>query len=807
MKRLRVWIVLLLLLAFFAQVTSSARRTSVTLDEALHVTSGYATLVTDDYRLVEEHPPLIKMLEALPLLLQQPPLPDPRTVSGWEEANLVHVARKTYLSQRPLQSIVYATRVPVMLIGVILGAFVYRWAADESGPIAGLMTLFLYAFAPNLIAHAGVAATDLGVTAGIFIATYCFWRWLRSDRRQRCWIAGFTLGLALTTKLTAALLVPVFALMLLLRILSTPRAERAQTTRRLLVDFVFIGIIAFVTLWAVYRFEVRRPASWPIAIPAASHLLPLRYVLNHMDAGHAAFIMGDYVNQGVWYYFPVVFLLKTPIPLLALLILESVSRLTSFQWQQLKGQILRPRFVAVLFPLIYAGISMTSSLNIGYRHLLPILPFIFVIVSRLTRLRARIPALGRKTRYWGAAGLTLLGGWYAIGTMRMHPFYLAYFNELAGGPDNGYKYLVDSNLDWGQNWIALKEYLDNQGIERFYMSQFTMNNPMAYGLTFDRLPPFSGVPPILPSRFNPEPGTYVFSTTTLQGVGIADPEQFDYFRKREPDARIGHAMFLYHVEPRQPTPTWVAECTEPVAPIPPDHPDFGGFGLDDPRIAYFDCTESWLYPTGGAAPGWYALHRHTTSNANAFIQAHLTPTRLSYEQRMPHETPPFAIHEQPLELVRPDEKLVHPAPSAWLPTDATQHSASATLALDGPLDFLGYTLIDQTGKAGDDVEFWTYWRVTATTDQPLSLMAHLLGDDGRFVAAGDGLGVPITEWRGGDVLVQRHRLTVPTDASPGRYWLQTGAYWLETLERWPVRVEGEIAGDRILLDSIDVEAP
>jgi hypothetical protein len=266
-------------------------------------------------------------------------------------------------------------------------------------------------------------------------------------------------------------------------------------------------------------------------------------------------------------------------------------------------------------------------------------------------------------------------------------------------------------------------------------------------------------------------------------------------------------MFVYHVEPRQPTPTWVAECTEPVAPIPPDHPDFGGFGLDDPRIAYFDCTESWLYPAGGAAPGWYAFHRHTTSNANAFIQAHLTPTRLSYEQRTPHETPPFAIYEQPLELVKPGEKLVHPAPSAWLPTDATQHSASAPLALDGPLDFLGYTLIDQTGKAGDDVEFWTYWRVTATTDQPLSLIAHLLGDDGRFVTAGDGLGVPITEWRGGDVLVQRHRLTVPADAPPGRYWLQTGAYWLETLERWPVRVEGEIAGDRILLDSIDVEAP
>jgi hypothetical protein len=548
--------------------------------------------------------------------------------------------------------------------------------------------------------------------------------------------------------------------------------------------------------------------GWPFPIPAASHLLPLQYVLNHMGAGHAAFIMGKQIHQGVWYYFPIAFLLKTPIPLLVLLTLQGISRLTSVQWQQLRKQILRPRFVVVLFTLSYVGVSMSSTLNIGYRHLLPILPFLFVIVSRLTRFQVSpILASKPKGRALIAAGLVLLAGWYAIGTARMHPFYLAYFNELAGGPDNGYTYLVDSNLDWGQNWNALKEYLDSQGIERVYMSQFTMNDPTAYGLTFERLPPFSGVPPIMPSRFNPEPGTYVLSTTTLQGVGIADPEQFDYFRKLEPDARIGHAMFVYHVEPRQATPTWIAECTEPVPPIPPEHPDFNGFGLDDPRLAYFDCTQSWLYPTGGTKSGWYALHRHTALHANAFTQAHLVPTRLSYEQRMPHGTPPFAIYEQPPDRVEPTNELVHPAPSALSPGDAMQASTtSAPLSLEGPLTFLGYTLSHESVNAGQEIEFWTYWRVTQTTSQPLSLMAHLLKDDGQFVVAGDGLGVPITEWRTGDVLVQRHRVPVPEDTVPGNYWIQTGAYWLETLERWPIMLDGQTAGDRIVLSSIDVEA-
>jgi hypothetical protein len=799
---------MLLLCIFFAQVASSATETSVTLDEGLHVASGYASLVTGDHRLVEEHPPLIKMLEALPLLLQNPPLPDPRTVSGWDEANLVRVARKTYLAQRPLQPVVYAARVPVMLVGVILGACVYRWATDEGGPLAGLAALVLYAFDPNLIAHAGVAATDLGVTAGIFIATYYFWRWLRNPQRRRCWMAGLTLGLALTAKMTAALLVPLFTIMVLLQILRTPRPRRLQAAQQWLGGFVLIGLTAFLALWAVYRFEIRQPEGWPFPIPAASHLLPLRYVLNHIGAGHAAFIMGEHIHQGVWYYFPIAFLLKTPIPLLALLMLESLARLPALQWRRLKKQILRPRFVALLFTLTYIGVSMNSTLNIGYRHLLPILPFLFVIVSRLTRFQfSTLVASVPKVRALITAGLVLLGGWYVIGTVRMHPFYLAYFNELAGGPDQGYQYLVDSNLDWGQNWVALKEYLDSQGVGRFYMSQFTMNEPAAYGLNYDRLPPFSRVPPIMPARFNPAPGTYVFSTTTLQGVGITDPEQFDYFRKLEPDARIGHAMFVYHIKPRQTQPTWIAQCTQPVAPIPLDHPDADGFGLTDPRFAYFDCTESWLYPTGGADPGWYALHREAALHANAFTQAHLTSTRLSYEQRIPHGTPPFSLYEQPSGYVGPDEEAIYPVPSGLAPADATQTAAITPLTLDGPLNFLGYTLPPKKVRAGQEIEFWTYWRVTETTAQPLSLMAHLLGEDGHFVAAGDGLGVPITEWRTGDVLAQRHQFTLPAAAPPGRYWFQAGAYWLETLERWPVLLNGKTAGDRILLNSINVEAP
>jgi hypothetical protein len=303
---------------------------------------------------------------------------------------------------------------------------------------------------------------------------------------------------------------------------------------------------------------------------------------------------------------------------------------------------------------------------------------------------------------------------------------------------------------------------------------------------------------------------------------VVDPEQFDYFRKWEPDARIGHALFVYKIPPRKPAPTWVAECTAPVSPIPPDGPDFLGFGTADVRQAYFDCTQSWLYPTGGTAPGWFAAYRDTVTQieatpVDAFISTHLQGARLSYEQTLSRETPPFAIFEWPMQRVQPETQQAWPRPSTWPPSQAVDSApyVNAPLALDGPLRFLGYTLPagsssnaqQEVFQAGQALELWTYWEVTATPERHLSLMAHLLEANGQFVAGADGLGTPITEWRAGDILVQRHQLALPDDTSPGQYWLQTGAYWLDTMERWPILLAQETAGDRLLLREIQVEAP
>lgn len=379
--------------------------------------------------------------------------------------------------------------------------------------------------------------------------------------------------------------------------------------------------------------------------------------------------------------------------------------------------------------------------------------------------------------------LTLLG---VVVAARSYPHYLTYFNMLAGGPQRGHRYLVDSNLDWGQSFRALQAYLDDQGIEQVRLSHYVYTDPALYGIAYQPIAPLPDAPPLFAARFNPPPGVYAIGATTLQGVMVVDPDMYSWFRQREPVARPGDAIFVYRVQEQDPRPAWLAQCSTPVAPLAPEVA-VEGFGRDDLRLAYFDCAQSWLYPAGGETPGWYALIRDTALAGDPFIEKRLGGAPLGYEQRADRESPAFVIYEQPVAAPGVD-------------CSANPH------LLEGPLRFLGHTIPEAPAHPGDTIEIETCWQVTALQARPLSLMLHVLGPDESLVSVGDGLGVPVESWQVGDVLVQRHRLTLPADAPPAAYTLYTGAYWLDTLERWTVLEDGEPAGDRVVLSSIAVVA-
>lgn len=801
-------VALLLLGLLWAQLLAAATHLSLTVDEGFHITSGYEYLRTGRLQLFDEHTPLAKALFAWPLFFV-PDLPPPETAPGYADGDLIQAAQATVLAYRPLERVAVACRVPVALLTVLLAATVCRWAASASGATAGLFALTLFTLDPNFLAHGSLATTDLGAVAFIFWATGAFVRYLRRPTRARWALAALLLGLAQGAKLTALLLLPVFSLLWLAHVgtnLSRPVSVRSVIRSGL--DVAALFGVAVLVLWALYGFEVRplpELAGGTFPIPAASHVARWLRLQANLAYGRESFLLGQNGMHGWWYYFPVAFVLKTPLPTLILLT-WAVLRLT-FHGSRSKPNIQcsTSNVLALgLFPLLYALFSLTSSLNIGYRHLLPIFPFLYVAVSgqfsafsrqhsavssqplRNTQHATRFTLhVSRLTPHVSRFTLYALLAWLALGTLRLTPHYLAFFNELAGGPDGGWRYLADSNTDWGQGYQALARFQQERGLGPVKLSAFIFYDPAAYGVRYEPLTPLGGnTPAVFPSRFNPPPGDYVISATTLDGVPLADPEMYDWFRHREPEARIAHVLFYYRVPEPQPLPGWIAQCTTPVAPLTPEAVA-EGLGRDDLRPVAFDCTSGWLYP-GGEAPGWLALFHATATTPDPFIQARLATARLSYEQRRTGALPSFALYEQ-----------------RERPTPATPATAEIRV---GVLTFLGNTLLNpQAAQPGRTLELETWWRVTTVPTRPLSLMLHLLGPEGVAVV-GDGLGVPVDQWQPGDVLVQRHRLTLPPGAPAGDYIVETGVYWAETVERWPVQINGQAAGDGIRLTPLTVES-
>ncbi|MEA3341421.1 MAG: hypothetical protein U9R15_15760, partial [Chloroflexota bacterium] len=332
------------------------------------------------------------------------------------------------------------------------------------------------------------------------------------------------------------------------------------------------------------------------------------------------------------------------------------------------------------------------------------------------------------------------------------------------------RYLVDSNLDWGQNLYQLRDWMSESEVERVYYAHFSPARPQVYGIEADFLPPDPRAVPFAP--FDPAPGVYAIGATVLQGAYAPDVNTYAWFRAREPAARLGHALFVYEV-PERPAPAWAAVCAAPTPLLSPEEMR-AGFGNPDLRVILLNCEQSWVYPAGGE-PGVYVSAGGDPPEAVPEMAARHTDGSSYYWVSR--------VQGREFEPVSPKRRVT----------------------LDGPLEFLGYrTNRDDPNPQSGTMILWTFWKVKAIPSRPLSLMAHLIGPDGSAIAVGDGLGLSVDQWQLGDVIVQRHLFDVPEGMPAGEYTLQTGAYWLDTMERWPARLADGTTSDRIVLTTVSV---
>ncbi|MCD6284312.1 MAG: glycosyltransferase family 39 protein [Anaerolineae bacterium] len=610
-----------LLLVGFCILVLGIPRISLTFDEPSHLASGYAALARGADGLwtmsARGHPLLVDAWDALPLYAGNSTL-RVEHLPGWKNDYKLYV--RSFIEEiGPLQVSEIAGRIPTALLTVLLAATVYRWGQDLTDGRRGWIGLAALVFDPNILAHGRLATNDIGVTALGTLGLYFTWRCIRSSRRMWPILAGFVLGLTCLAKSSGMLWLAAVGLYII-----SLGVKDGQDRRLRLLQALLIGLIALLTIWAAYGFDVG-PLNdeIPIPVPAPLHWGTLFFQTNSADQ-RLAYALGKLKMGGWWWYFPLAWVLKTPIPLMIIVTASPIylARRKTHDWLML---------LPATFAVLYSVIAVTQGPNIGYRHLLPIQPILVLLATRASdALLTANPELKLRKRAIHFAGTVLaaLFCWYALGTLACAPNEIAYFNLLAGPAENKHKFLISSNLDWGQMMKQMASYLQSHSDETTYVAY---SHPAPYPIPASAyLPPHPEAGPIT-APFHPPPGRYLIGATSLHipssccGLGL---DGYAYFRNLTPDDTIGGAILIYDIA-EESVPTWLVQCGAVKAPLSSETIQRGFERPKQMRQVLLNCSQSWLYPAGA---GVYAFAADDDARDAPFAQQHLVVGQLEYER-------------------------------------------------------------------------------------------------------------------------------------------------------------------------------
>jgi len=535
----------------------ASRGKSTTSDEIAHITGGYTFNHWQDYRLHPENGLLPQRWQALPLSCG-PTMGFPSLASDeWRNSHLWWLGHNFFYEQgNDHEHMLALARTMNSLFGAATLLLVFFWSWRLWGATGAVISATLGALCPTMLAHSGLATSDMAATFFLLASTGAYWRHLH-DARRRWWLLSITLfGLACVAKFTAVLLLPIFGLLLVIRTINPQPLVLAGRSLGsapakligLALSLLTHGAAAIVTIWAFcgFRYSAFNPElpagafslPWAfvlsfggfkaqvIELCRAGHLLPegwlygLAFVLKHAEA-RGAFLDGDYSIFGWVSFFPKAFLYKTPPSLLVAV--TGAAVLVGLRWPtaaagRARRWLYRTAPLLVFF-VVYWVFSLTSHLNIGHRHILPTYPVLYIFCGVLGWAALRAARHARAGGLAFTVAIILLLGWHGKIAAGIFPHYLAYFSPLAGGPAEGYRHLVDSSLDWGQDLEGLAKWLETgrQPGEIVHLAYFGTSEPDYYGIKATRLPSLNGVPKV-PAWYELQKGLYCISATMLQHV-------------------------------------------------------------------------------------------------------------------------------------------------------------------------------------------------------------------------------------------------------------------------------------------------
>ncbi|MFL6256512.1 MAG: ArnT family glycosyltransferase [Pyrinomonadaceae bacterium] len=560
----------MLLALMGVQMLAVIRQKSITVDEWVLIPAGFYHLTAGDYRPVNEHPPVAKILGAAPLVAlgaEAPAIEEGAHeydyfLGQFEEFWRLNAGRFDYLC--------FWARVPAVLLTLGLGALVFVFARRYWGARAALFAVALYAFEPTMLAHGRVVQTDVPSALALLLFAFALYEFLKAPKAGRAAWVGAAAGFAAVTKFSMVALAPVLCVVFAALFVLAPRKglRHAQVAGQALLTIV----AAVVAINAGYFFRHGTPEPFEhalahsvvtlnagqgtlrAALAAGYQLLQIIFPpdfvagigwqLGHAKIGHPAGLLGDYRQHGWWYYFPVAFALKTTLPGLLL-------TLAGLTWGLLRLRRAREGRVLVLLvpPVLFTCLLMLSTINIGVRYYLPAYPFYFILAGAmlddLLRARGRRGAL--------AAALVIASfGWVGVEAARAYPDHMTYMNQLASGAPRWW-FLSDSNVEWGDDVRDLALYLRGRGETRVGGALLGWQLLELYGVEQTAI----FVPPGEPME---ETHYVAIGASLLNGSTV--PSEFDggwelneyervhYFeeyRRRTPEKIFGGSIYLYRV--------------------------------------------------------------------------------------------------------------------------------------------------------------------------------------------------------------------------------------------------------------------
>jgi len=631
-KLIPIFIGLVLIIAALLMLNSSLRESAI-VDELAHIPAGYSYLKFGDNRLNPEHPPLLKDLSAIPLVFLNLNFPIESNywqqyINGQWDVGRVFL----YESGNNADQIIQLARIFPIILTLLTAFLVYLLAKKFVGPYWALLPFILFSFSPLFLAHGHYVTTDIAAAFGAILIFLIVIPKMMQPSKKNLLVAGLFLGIAQLTKFSLLLFYPLIIIFILIwKIVQIIKQKKSHLTisplkeiLKTLGNIIIVFIISFGVIYLVYlpqninypiekqvydteqilysfaggpdpqletcrhwtgsiSRQMRCVAEIDIALsknkitkPFAQYLLGALMVVERSTGGNTGYFLGNISNSGWHEYFPIVFLIKEPIPSLILIFLaifwsfknfikSTIDNIKNKNWWTKLINWLSQNFLLfciLIFIIIYSIFSIRSPLNIGYRHLTVIIPLIYIltadqikkwwwgvknnvdsqsIFSLLINFN-QIKKIGIKTIL-----ILILIMWYIIEALIISPHFIAYFNEFVGGAKNGYKYVVDSNLDWGQDLKRLAKFVEENNINKIKLDYFGGGSPTYYlQEKFEHWQSAKG---------QPETNSWLaVSLTFLQnsqgkpvpGFHINPKDTYNWLKDKNPTARIGYSIFVYH---------------------------------------------------------------------------------------------------------------------------------------------------------------------------------------------------------------------------------------------------------------------